>query len=93
MKKFWLYNLLVTFALLIVFLVILYTIGIYTNIIGHYLAICISVIIGIQTSVNTLLGILKIKQHTPCTALLGIVTILFSLVATLYTWNCIFIQC
>lgn len=93
MKKLWLYNLLLTFALLIVFLVILYTIGIYTNIIGHHLAICIPVITGIQASVNTLLGILKIKQHTPCTPLLGILSILFSSVTTLYTWNCIFIQC
>lgn len=93
MKKLWLYNLLLTFALLIVFLVILYTIGIYTNIISHYLAICISVITGIQAGVNTLLGILKIKQHTPCTTLLGILSILFSSVTTLYTWNCIFIQC
>ena len=41
MKKFWIHNLSITLSLLVVFLVTLYSIGIYDNRFGHYLALAI----------------------------------------------------
>ena len=54
MKKFWIHNLSITLSLLVVFLVTLYSIGIYDNRLGHYLALAISGISGIG---HMLLGI------------------------------------
>ena len=88
MKKFWIHNLSITLSLLVVFLVTLYSIGIYDNRLGHYLALAISGISGLQS-----IGLYNIKSQTANIILLGILSVAFSSLITIYTFNCLFISC
>ena len=90
MKKFWIHNLSITLSLLVVFLVTLYSIGIYDNRLGHYLALAIS---GMQSIASVIIGLYNIKSQTANIILLGILSVAFSSLITIYTFNCLFISC
>ena len=93
MKKFWIHNLSITLSLLVVFLVTLYSIGIYDNRLGHYLALAISGISGVQSIASVIIGLYNIKSQTANIILQGILSVAFSSLINLYTFNCIFISC
>ena len=93
MKKFWIHNLFITLSLLVVFLVTLYSIGIYDNRLGHYLALAISGISGLQSIASVIIGLYNIKLQTANMVLLGIISVSFSSLITIYTFNCLFISC
>ena len=89
MKKFWIHNLSITLSLLVVFLVTLYSIGIYDNRLGHYLALAISGISGLQSIASVIIGLYNIKSQTANI----ILSVAFSSLITIYTFNCLFISC
>ena len=91
MKKFWIHNLSITLSLLVVFLVTLYSIGIYDNRFGHALAIF--GISGLQSIASLIIGLYNIKLQTVNMILLGILSVAFSSLITIYTFNCLFISC
>ena len=93
MKKFWIHNLSITLSLLVVFLVTLYSIGIYDNRLGHYLALAIFGISGLQSIASLIIGLYNIKLQTANMVLLGIISVSFSSLITIYTFNCLFISC
>lgn len=93
MKKFWIHNSFITLSLLVVFLVTLYSIGIYDNRLGHYLALAISGISGLQSIASLIIGLYNIKLQTANMVLLGIISVSFSSLITIYTFNCLFISC
>ena len=93
MKKFWIHNSFITLSLLVVFLVTLYSIGIYDNRLGHYLALAISGISGLQSIASVIIGLYNIKLQTANMVLLGIISVSFSSLITIYTFNCLFISC
>ena len=93
MKKFWIHNLSITLSLLVVFLVTLYSIGIYDNRLGHYLALAISGISGLQSIASVIIGLYNIKSQTDNMILLGILSVAFSSLITIYKFNCLFISC
>ena len=93
MKKFWIHNLSITLSLLVVFLVTLYSIGIYDNRLGHYLALAISGISGLQSIASVIIGLYNIKSQTANIILLGIISVAFTSLITIYTFNCLFISC
>ena len=93
MKKFWIHNLSITLSLLVVFLVTLYSIGIYDNRFGHYLALAIFGISGLQSIASLIIGLYNIKLQTANMILLGILSVAFSYLITIYTINCLFISC
>ncbi len=93
MKKFWMHNLSITLSLLVVFLVTLYSIGIHDNHFGHYLALAISGISGLQSIANLIIGLYNIKLQTANMVLLGIISVAFSSLITIYTFNGLFISC
>ena len=93
MKKFWIHNLFITLSLLVVFLVTLYSIGIYNNRFGHYLALAIFGISGLQSIASLIIGLYNIKLQTANMVLLGIISVSFSSLITIYTLNCLFISC
>ncbi len=93
MKKFWIYNLITTLFLLVIFEIILYTIGIYNNPYGHYFALTVCMISCLQTITNFIIGIHKLKSLSNTIILLGIVSIILSSLTALYIFNCLFISC
>ncbi|HJF70630.1 MAG TPA: hypothetical protein K8V05_07730 [Butyricimonas virosa] len=93
MKKFWMHNLSITLSLLVVFLVTLYSIGIHDNHFGHYLALAISGISGLQSIASLIIGLYNIKLQTANMVLLGILSVAFSSLITIYTFNGLFISC
>ena len=93
MKKFWIHNLFITLSLLVVFLVTLYTIGIYNNRFGHYLALAIFGISELQSIASLIIGLYNIKLQTVNMILLGIISVSFYSLITIYTFNCLFISC
>ena len=93
MKKFWIHNLSITLSLLVVFLVTLYSIGIYDNRFGHYFALMIYGISGLQSIVSLIICFYNIKFQTTNMILLGIISTIFSSLTTTYTFNCLFISC
>ena len=93
MKKFWIHNSFITLSLLVVFLVTLYSIGIYNNRFGHYLALAIFGISGLQSIASLIIGLYNIKLQTANMILLGILSMVFSSLITIYTFNCLFISC
>ena len=78
MKKFWIHNLSITLSLLVVFLVTLYSIGIYDNRFGHYLALAIFGISGLQSIASLIIGLYNIKLQTVNMILLGILSVPFT---------------
>lgn len=93
MKKFWIHNLFITLSLLVVFLVTLYSIGIYNNRFGHYLALAIFGISELQSIASLIIGLYNIKLQTVNMILLGIISVSFYSLITIYTFNCLFISC
>ena len=93
MKKFWIHNLFITLSLLVVFLVTLYSIGIYNNRFGHYLALAIFGISELQSIASLIIGLYNIKLQTVNMVLLGIISVSFYSLITIYTFNCLFISC
>lgn len=93
MKKYWIYNLIITSSLLIVFLTVLYTCGIYDNDFGRYSAVIIVVLLVIQLTINLICNLAYSSKHTRSTTFLGLSSMLLSLLIIVYTWSCTFLQC
>jgi hypothetical protein len=91
MKKYWFYNILFSFSILILFITILYLCDVYKGI-GHFIAISLIAVLGLQLLVGIAYAAFNLKKFTSISILLGLFSVLLLIAAILYTWNILFIK-